>query len=131
MEGLAPGSQGNSVGARRETLAADDKVGRKLQDLALAHDRGQVRFHYSRDWLAGSRAFALDPDLSLDEHPFFPKPELGNFGIFLDSSPDRWGRTLMKRREAFATMGSCSAKQGGDLPPPSTSTRTSTRPNTS
>jgi serine/threonine-protein kinase HipA len=33
--------------------------------------------------------------------PFFPKSELGNFGIFLDSSPDRWGQTLMKRREAL------------------------------
>ncbi len=51
--------------------------------------------------LSDPRAFALDPDLSLDEHPFFPKPELGNFGIFLDSSPDRWGQTLMKRREAL------------------------------
>ena len=67
----------------------------------LAHDRGQVRFHYDRHWLGQARAFALDPDLSLDEHPFFPKPELGNFGVFLDSSPDRWGQTLMKRREAL------------------------------
>ena len=67
----------------------------------LAHDRGQVRFHYDRNWLKDARAFALDPDLSLDEHPFFPKPELGNFGVFLDSSPDRWGQTLMKRREAL------------------------------
>jgi serine/threonine-protein kinase HipA len=67
----------------------------------LAHDRGQVRFHYERNWLKDARAFALDPDLSLDEHPFFPKPELGNFGVFLDSSPDRWGQTLMKRREAL------------------------------
>lgn len=67
----------------------------------LAHDRGQIRFHYERGWLRDARAFALDPDLSLDEAPFFPKPELGNFGIFLDSSPDRWGQTLMKRREAM------------------------------
>ncbi len=67
----------------------------------LAHDRGQVRFHYDRNWLGQARAFALDPDLSLDDQPFFPKPELGNFGVFLDSSPDRWGQTLMKRREAL------------------------------
>lgn len=67
----------------------------------LAHDRGQIRFHYQRSWLSDARAFALDPDLSLDASPFFPKPELGNFGIFLDSSPDRWGQTLMKRREAL------------------------------
>ena len=67
----------------------------------LAHDGGQVRLHYERNWLGQARAFALDPDLSLDAHPFFPKPELGNFGVFLDSSPDRWGQTLMKRREAL------------------------------
>jgi serine/threonine-protein kinase HipA len=67
----------------------------------LAHDRGQIRFHYDREWLQNARAFSLDPDLSLDEAPFFPKPESGNFGIFLDSSPDRWGQTLMKRRETL------------------------------
>lgn len=79
----------------------DDDLGPAIQVGTLAHDRGQIRFHYERDWLQDPRAFALDPDLSLDEHPFFPKPELGNFGIFLDSSPDRWGQTLMKRREAL------------------------------
>lgn len=79
----------------------DDDLGPARQVGTLAHDRGQIRFHYERDWLKDPRAFALDPDLSLDEHPFFPKPELGNFGIFLDSSPDRWGQTLMKRREAL------------------------------
>lgn len=67
----------------------------------LAHARGQIRFRYERAWLRDARAFALDPDLSLDDAPFFPKPEQGNFGIFLDSSPDRWGQTLMKRREAL------------------------------
>lgn len=79
----------------------DDDLGSARQVGTLAHDRGQIRFHYERGWLEDPRAFALDPDLSLDEHPFFPKPELGNFGIFLDSSPDRWGQTLMKRREAL------------------------------
>ncbi|MFT3802326.1 MAG: HipA N-terminal domain-containing protein [Burkholderiaceae bacterium] len=79
----------------------DDGLGPPCLVGTLAHDRGQIRFHYERDWLKDPRAFALDPDLSLDEHPFFPKPELGNFGIFLDSSPDRWGQTLMKRREAL------------------------------
>jgi serine/threonine-protein kinase HipA len=79
----------------------DDAQGPVRQVGTLAHDRGQIRFHYERAWLKDPRAFALDPDLSLDEHPFFPKPELGNFGIFLDSSPDRWGQTLMKRREAL------------------------------
>lgn len=79
----------------------NDDLGPARQVGTLAHDRGQIRFHYEREWLQDPRAFALDPDLSLDEHPFFPKPDLGNFGIFLDSSPDRWGQTLMKRREAL------------------------------
>lgn len=79
----------------------DDDLSPARQVGMLTHDRGQIRFRYQRDWLQDSRAFALDPDLSLDEHPFFPRPELGNFGIFLDSSPDRWGQTLMKRREAL------------------------------
>lgn len=68
----------------------------------LAHDRGQVRFHYDNTWLAQQDiAFAIDPQLTLDAGPFFPKPEAGNFGVFLDSSPDRWGQTLMRRREAL------------------------------
>jgi serine/threonine-protein kinase HipA len=79
----------------------DCDLGPACQVGILGHDRGQIRFHYNRDWLRDPRAFALDPDLSLDEAPFFPRPELGNFGIFMDSSPDRWGQTLMKRREAL------------------------------
>lgn len=68
----------------------------------LAHDRGQVRFHYDKAWLRQQDiAFAIDPHLSLDAGPFFPKADAGNFGIFLDSSPDRWGQTLMRRREAL------------------------------
>ena len=65
----------------------------------LSHDRGQVRFFYDREWLKQPIAFSIDPQLSLDAAPFFPKPEAGNFGIFLDSSPDRWGQALMRRRE--------------------------------
>lgn len=67
----------------------------------LAHDRGQVRFNYDSAWLNHPASFMLDPDLSLDAAPFFPNPTAGNFGVFLDSSPDRWGQTLMKRREAL------------------------------
>ena len=76
-------------------------LGPPCQVGTLAHDRGQVRFRYHAPWLQDARAFALDPDLSLDTQPFFPKPDMGNFGIFLDSSPDRWGQTLMRRREAL------------------------------
>lgn len=32
--------------------------------------------------------------------PQYLSDEKPNFGLFLDSSPDRWGRLLIKRREA-------------------------------
>ena len=67
----------------------------------LYHDRGQVRFAYESSWIKNPAAFLIDPDLSLDSGSFYPKPDSGNFGVFLDSSPDRWGQTLMKRREAI------------------------------
>lgn len=67
----------------------------------LAHDKDQVRFKYDKEWLEHSLSFALDPHLTLDAAPFFPNPTTGNFGIFLDSSPDRWGQTLMQRREVI------------------------------
>ncbi|BBP00811.1 type II toxin-antitoxin system HipA family toxin [Sulfuriferula nivalis] len=65
----------------------------------LSHDKGQVRFAYDANWLKNPLKFIIDPNLSLDAAPFYPNPDTGNFGIFLDSSPDRWGQTLMKRRE--------------------------------
>lgn len=68
----------------------------------LHHDREQVRFVYEKSWIAEPLAFAIDPQLTLDAAPFYPRPDAGSFGIFLDSSPDRWGQTLMKRREALA-----------------------------
>jgi serine/threonine-protein kinase HipA len=68
----------------------------------LSHDRGTLRFVYEPAWLKNPQAFALDPDLSLGEGTYFPNAEAGNFRVFDDSAPDRWGQTLMKRREALA-----------------------------
>ena len=41
----------------------DDDLGPPCLVGTLAHDRGQIRFHYERDWLKDPRAFALDPGL--------------------------------------------------------------------
>lgn len=68
----------------------------------LSHDRGTLRFAYEPAWLKNPQAFALDPDLSLGDGSYFPNAEAGNFRVFDDSAPDRWGQTLMKRREALA-----------------------------
>lgn len=56
-------------------------------------------FEYSKDWLTAGSKFLIDPALGLFEGPQYSAVQ--NFGIFLDSAPDRWGRVLIKRREAI------------------------------
>ncbi len=58
-------------------------------------------FEYGTEWLNSGKAQQLDPDLQLYSGLQYLHDEKSNFGIFLDSSPDRWGRLLMNRREAF------------------------------
>jgi serine/threonine-protein kinase HipA len=58
-------------------------------------------FEYDQDWMKSGHAQLLDPDLQLYSGMQFLNDEAkGNFGLFLDSSPDRWGRILLRRREA-------------------------------
>lgn len=58
-------------------------------------------FEYDRPWLERGGSIRLDPDLGLVDGPQYLDGETRpNFGLFLDSSPDRWGRVLMQRREA-------------------------------
>lgn len=61
----------------------------------------QFSFEYDSEWLAlkGATCF-LDPDLELYNGRHYVPLEKKLFGIFSDSCPDRWGRLLMKRREA-------------------------------
>ena len=56
-------------------------------------------FEYDLAWLERGEVFSFDPDLALAAGHQYPAPQRKNFGIFLDSSPDRWGRVLMQRRE--------------------------------
>jgi len=58
-------------------------------------------FSYEQSWLDFGLAQALDPELKLYTGPQYLSDDKPNFGLFLDSSPDRWGRVLMKRREAM------------------------------
>jgi serine/threonine-protein kinase HipA len=64
-----------------------------------SHPGDVFSFEYERGWLDDPRAFALDPELQLAEGRAFAGRS--NFGIFLDSAPDRWGRVLMQRRAAL------------------------------
>ena len=58
-------------------------------------------FEYDQKWIQGEFKFQIDPKLQLLSGKFYAPDELESFGVFLDSSPDRWGRTLMLRREAL------------------------------
>ncbi len=66
--------------------------------------RDKEAFSYENNpaWLKHARFRALDPDLSKFAGKQYLPEDKSNFGLFLDSSPDRWGRTLMRRREAIA-----------------------------
>jgi serine/threonine-protein kinase HipA len=54
-------------------------------------------FEYDKDWIKSEQQMLLDPDIQFYSGPQYPNNK-ENFGIFLDSMPDTWGRTLMKRR---------------------------------
>ncbi len=74
-------------------------MGRLRRQRVRSHD--VFSFEYVRPWLERGDSFAFDPDLALVRGPQYPAADRELFGIFLDSSPDRWGRVLMQRREAF------------------------------
>ncbi len=57
-------------------------------------------FEYENSWLESNYAIFLDPQLGLYQGKQYLPDQKENFGLFLDSSPDRWGRMLMRRREA-------------------------------
>lgn len=54
-------------------------------------------FEYTKAWLKSKHQILLDPDIQFFSGPQFPNNK-ENFGVFLDSMPDTWGKTLMKRR---------------------------------
>jgi len=76
---------------------------RRMGTLHVSNARGKesFSFEYERAWLTDpGTAQQLDPELSLFEGPHYPGTDRPNFGLFLDSCPDRWGRRIMQRREA-------------------------------
>lgn len=71
-------------------------VGTLAREQAAA--KSVISFAYEPDWVAAPASFSLDPSLPLYEGEQYP-PALP--GIFADAAPDRWGRTLLERREAL------------------------------
>lgn len=92
-----------------ERLHGLQRMGRLHRQLSAGGD--VFSFEYEKAWLKHPDAFAFDPDLQLVEGRIYAPAARENFGIFLDSSPDRWGRLLMQRRAAHRA-----AKEGKPAP---------------
>jgi serine/threonine-protein kinase HipA len=58
-----------------------------------------ISFAYEPDWVADPAGFPIDPSLPLFEGEQYPSALPG---VLADAAPDRWGRTLLERREALA-----------------------------
>jgi serine/threonine-protein kinase HipA len=89
-----------------EVWLSDDSLGPEtlIGYLTIATGRGgdAIRFDYDDNWLASKTAlppFDLEPMLGAFPGPHHPPANNRLFGIFRDTSPDRWGRVLMERRE--------------------------------
>ncbi|MEW9612423.1 type II toxin-antitoxin system HipA family toxin [Shinella sp. S4-D37] len=59
-------------------------------------------FAYDAPWIENPRAFAIEPDFSLEAGPFHRSGQPGNMrdalpGVFADAAPDSWGRRLLER----------------------------------
>ena len=64
--------------------------------------RQMLSFEYAEEWLADLTNNAnLDPDVGLFKGRQYAPADKTMFGMFADCCPDRWGRLLMKRREAI------------------------------
>jgi serine/threonine-protein kinase HipA len=61
-----------------------------------------ISFEYTEEWINNlNNNLKLDPDLGLFKGRQYCTEDKKMFGVFEDSCPDRWGRLLMKRREAI------------------------------
>jgi serine/threonine-protein kinase HipA len=79
------------------------KTAAQIGTLFAHESRGKevFSFEYDEAWLRRNDNRVLDPDLMLFKGPQYAGLEKPNFGLFTDSSPDRWGRVLMRRRESI------------------------------
>lgn len=84
--------------------AWDTPVPQKLGNIYIEGGKGReiISFAYDEEWLENvDENLVFDPDLSLYKGRQYVPLDKPLFGVFADSCPDRWGRLLMKRREAI------------------------------
>lgn len=65
----------------------------------VRNGRESASFEYDERWLGHPERFALEPALKLGSGPYHTAGDRALFGAMGDSSPDRWGRVLMRRAE--------------------------------
>lgn len=58
-------------------------------------------FQFTDEWFQSKISRSFDPDLQLFRGRQFVPEGKSHFGMFTDSSPDRWGRRLLDRREVI------------------------------
>jgi serine/threonine-protein kinase HipA len=75
-------------------------VGRLWSRIRKQRESGT--FEYDPAWLKRPDRFALEPALMLAPGPYHTGADRPMFGAIGDSSPDRWGRVLMRRAERKA-----------------------------
>src|SRR6266567_2668387 len=68
----------------------------------LSKGREGASFAYDPSWLESPLRFPLEPALSLDLGSHHTRQGHSLFGAIGDSTPDRWGRMLMRRMERRA-----------------------------
>ncbi|WP_076790882.1 type II toxin-antitoxin system HipA family toxin [Chlorobium sp. KB01] len=61
--------------------------------------REKVSFEYDNAWIEAYDNFSIDASLKVGRGVFVPRPRQDMFGTLGDSSPDQWGRRLMRRAE--------------------------------
>lgn len=68
-------------------------------NISQIRGREVISFEYDSDYLESGMAIDIDPNLKLYSGFQYTPVDRSNFGVFLDSAPDRWGRVLMDRKE--------------------------------
>jgi len=94
---MATGKQEIYIYAHWKGIQEPELIG--ILSALYAKGKKAFSFEYDKEWLKSKQQMLLDPDIQFYSGPQYPNNK-ENFGVFLDSMPDTWGRTLMKRREA-------------------------------
>ena len=77
------------------------KEPKKIGVLSAQQAKGKkaFSFEYDKNWINSKEQILLDPDIAWYSGQQYPNTK-ENFGVFLDSMPDTWGKKLITRRAA-------------------------------